>query len=79
MPNVLDIIALNYLKMKTVLFEIPTMTRLHKQQAVSDSIKKLGITHVITERGRAEVTCPDTLLKVEIIRAIEDAGHVVRY
>lgn len=55
------------------------MTRMHKQQVVSDSIKKLGITHVITERGRAEVTCPDTLLKVEIIRAIEDAGHVVRY
>jgi len=65
--------------MKTVLFEIPTMTRMHKQQAVSDSIKKLGITHVITERGRAEVGCPDTLLKVEIIRAIEETGHVVKY
>jgi len=65
--------------MKTVLFEIPTMTRMHKQQAVSDSIKKLGIINIITERGRAEVTCPDTLLKVDIIRAIEDAGHVVRY
>jgi hypothetical protein len=65
--------------MKTVLFEIPTMTRIHKQQAVSDSIKKLGITNIITERGIAEVTYPDTLLKVEIIRAIEEAGHVVMY
>jgi hypothetical protein len=65
--------------MKTVLLEIPTMTRIHKQQAVSDSIKKLGITNVITQRGRAEVTCPDTLLKVEIIRAIEDAGFIVKY
>ncbi len=65
--------------MKTVLFEIPTMTRMHKQQAVSDSIRKLGIINITTERGRAEVTCPDTLLKVEIIKAIEEAGHVVRY
>jgi len=65
--------------MKTVLFEIPTMTRIHKQQAVTDSIKKLGITNVITQNGRAEVTCPDTLLKVEIIRAIEDAGFIVKY
>jgi hypothetical protein len=65
--------------MKTVLFEIPTMTRMHKQQEVSDSIKKLGIFNITTESGRAEVTCPDSLLKVEIIRAIEEAGHVVRY
>ncbi len=65
--------------MKTVLLEIPTMTRIHKQQAVTDSIKKLGITHVITQSGRAEVSCPDTLLKVEIIRAIEDAGFIVKY
>ena len=65
--------------MKTVLLEIPTMTRIHKQQAVTDSIKKLGINHVITQSGGAEVSCPDTLLKVEIIRAIEDAGFIVKY
>lgn len=65
--------------MKTVLFEIPTMTRIHSQHAVSDSIKKLGITQIITESGRAEITFSDTLLKVEIIKAIEDTGHVVRY
>ena len=65
--------------MKTVLLEIPTMTRIHKQQAVTDSIKKLGINHVIAQSGGAEVSCPDTLLKVEIIRAIEDAGFIVKY
>ena len=65
--------------MKTVLFEIPTMTRIHKQQAVTDSIKKLGITHIITETGRAEITFSETLLKVEIIKAIEETGHIVRY
>lgn len=55
------------------------MTRIHKQQAVTDSIKKLGITHIITERGRAEITYSETLLKVEIIKAIEETGHIVRY
>jgi hypothetical protein len=41
--------------MKTLLFEIPTMSLKHKELAVSESIKRLGIAHAITERGRAEV------------------------
>lgn len=65
--------------MKTVLFEIPTMTRMHKQREVSDSIKKLGVIDIKTQRGKAEITCLDNLLKVEIIRAIEEAGYIVKY
>ena len=65
--------------MKTVLFEIPTMTRVHKQREVSDSIKKLGVINITTHRGKAEITCLDTLLKVEIIKAIEEAGYIVKY
>lgn len=65
--------------MKTVLFEIPTMTQMHKQREVSDSIKKLGIIDIKTHRGKAEITCLDSLLKVEIIKAIEDAGYIVKY
>lgn len=65
--------------MKTVHFEIPTMTRLHKQLEVCNSIKKLGIINIRTESGRAAVTCEDALLKVEIIKAIEGAGYIVKY
>lgn len=65
--------------MKTVYFEIPTMTRMHKQTEVRNSIKKLGIVEVTTEHGRAAVTCEDTLLKAEIIIAIENAGYIVKY
>ncbi len=65
--------------MRTVHFDIPTMTRLNKQLEVCNSIKKLDIVNVTTESGRAAVTFQDTLQKADIIRAIEDAGYVVKY
>ncbi len=65
--------------MRTVHFEIPTMTRLHKQLEVCDSVKKLNVVNITTENGRAAVTFQDSLLKVDIIRAIEEAGYIVKY
>ncbi len=65
--------------MRTVHFEIPTMTRLHKQLEVCDSVKKLNVVNITTESGRAAVTFQDSLLKVDIIRAIEEAGYIVKY
>jgi len=65
--------------MKTVQFEIPTMTRLYKQLEVFNSIQKLNVVRITTESGRAAVTFPDSLLKVEIIKAIEEAGYIVKY
>lgn len=65
--------------MKTVLLEIPTMTRLHKQLEVTRSIKALGVFSIATEKGKAAVTCADDLLKAEIIKAVEEAGYIVRY
>lgn len=65
--------------MKTVLFEIPTMTRINKQREVSESIKKLGVINIATQKGKALVTWSDSLLKVEIIKAIEEAGYIVKY
>lgn len=65
--------------MRTVHFEIPTMTRLHKQLEVCDSVKKLNVVNITTESGRAAVTFQDTLLKVDIIKAIEEAGYIVKY
>lgn len=65
--------------MKTVHFEIPTMTRLHKQLEVCNSVKKLDVVNITTESGRAAVTYQDNLLKVDIIRAIEEAGYIVVY
>ena len=66
-------------KMKTLFFEIPTMTRTHKQREVTDSIIKLGVAEIRTQRGKAEITCLYSLLKVEIIKAIEEAGYIVKY
>jgi len=65
--------------MRTIYFEIPTMTRLYKQLEVCNSIKQLNIVNVTTESGRASVTFHETLLKVDIIKAIEEAGYVVKY
>lgn len=65
--------------MKTLHFVIPTMTRLYKQVELSKSLKKLGIHNIITERGKAEITCKDDLPKIDIIIAIEEAGYVVVY
>ena len=65
--------------MRTLHFEIPTMTRLNKQLEVCNSIKKLNVVNITTENGRAAVTFPDSLLKVDIIRAIEEAGYIVKY
>ena len=65
--------------MKTFHFEIPTMTRLYKQVELSKSLEKLGIYNIITERGKAEITCEDDLPKIDIIIAIEEAGYVVIY
>ncbi len=65
--------------MRTIHFDIPTMTRLHKQLEVCNSIKKLNVVNITTESGRAAVTFQDTLLKVDIIRAIEEAGYIVKY
>ncbi|SKB71357.1 hypothetical protein [Daejeonella lutea] len=65
--------------MRTVHFEIPTMTRLHKQLEVCNSVKKLNVVNITTESGRAAVTFQDTLLKVDIIKAIEEAGYIVKY
>lgn len=65
--------------MRTIHFEIPTMTRLHKQLEVCNSIKKLNVVNITTESGRAAVTFQDTLLKVDIIKAIEEAGYIVKY
>lgn len=65
--------------MKTIHFEIPTMTGRHNQEEVSGSLKKLGVFEIITESGRAAVTCDDDFPKVEMIIAIEETGHVVRY
>jgi copper chaperone CopZ len=65
--------------MKTVHFEIPTMTRLHKQLEVCNSVKKLDVVDITTESGRAAVTYQDNLLKVDIIKAIEEAGYIVVY
>lgn len=65
--------------MKTIHFEIPTMTGLQKQQEVSYSLKRLGVFDILTERGKAAVICADDFPKVEMIIAIEEAGHVVRY
>lgn len=67
------------LMMKTIHFEIPTMTGPQKQQEVSYSLKRPGVFDIITESGRADVICADDLPKVEMIIAIEEAGHVVRY
>ena len=55
------------------------MTRLYKQLEVCNSIKQLNIVNVTTESGCASVTFHDTLLKVDIIKAIEEAGYVVKY
>ena len=55
------------------------MTREQKQKEVTDSINKLGVTEIKTQRGKAEITCLDSLLKVEIIKAIEEAGYIVKY
>jgi copper chaperone CopZ len=65
--------------MRTVHFEIPTMTRLHKQLEVCNSIKKLNVVNITTESGKAAVTFQDSLLKVDIIKAIEEAGYIVKY
>ncbi len=65
--------------MRTVHFEIPTMTRLHKQLEVCNSVKRLNVVNITTESGRAVVTFQDTLLKVDIIKAIEEAGYIVKY
>jgi copper chaperone CopZ len=65
--------------MKTVHFEIPTMTRLDKQLEVRNSVRKLNVVNITTESGRAAVTYQDSLLKVDIIRAIEEAGYIVVY
>ncbi|MGV3684254.1 MAG: hypothetical protein ACO1NS_01425 [Daejeonella sp.] len=65
--------------MKTVHFEIPTMTRLNRQLEVCNSVKKLNVVNITTESGRAAVTFQDTLLKVDIIKAIEEAGYIVKY
>jgi hypothetical protein len=65
--------------MKTLHFEIPTMTRLYKQVELSKSLKKLGIYNIKTESGKAEITCENELPKVDIIIAIEEAGYVVIY
>lgn len=67
------------LMMKTIHFEIPTMTGPQKQQEVSYSLKRPGVFDIITESGKAAVICADDLPKVEMIIAIEEAGHVVRY
>lgn len=65
--------------MRTVHFEIPTMTRLHKQLEVCNSIKRLNVVNITTESGKAAVTFQDSLLKVDIIKAIEEAGYIVKY
>lgn len=65
--------------MKTVYFEIPTMIGLHKQLEVCNSVKKLNIINITTGRGRAAVTFRGSLLKADIIRAIEEAGYIVKY
>lgn len=65
--------------MRTLHFEIPTMTKLYKQLEVCNSIKKLNVVNITTENGRAAVTFQDSLLKVDIIRAIEEAGYIVKY
>ncbi len=65
--------------MKTAQFEIPAMTQLYKQLEVCRSLKKLDIINITTESGRAAISYPDTLLKVEIIKAIEEAGYIVKY
>lgn len=65
--------------MRTVHFEIPTMTRLHKQLEVCNSVKKLNVVNITTESGRAAVTFQDSVLKVDIIKAIEEAGYIVKY
>ncbi|MEJ7778740.1 MAG: heavy metal-associated domain-containing protein [Daejeonella sp.] len=65
--------------MRTVHFEIPTMVHLNKQLEVCNFLRKLDIVNVTTESGRAVVTFQDTLQKVDIIRAIEDAGYIVKY
>lgn len=65
--------------MRTIHFEIPTMTKLYKQLEVCNSIKKLNVVNITTENGRAAVTIQDSLLKVDIIRAIEEAGYIVKY
>lgn len=65
--------------MRTVHFEIPTMTRLHKQLEVCNSIRRLNVVNITTESGKAAVTFQDSLLKVDIIKAIEEAGYIVKY
>ena len=55
------------------------MTGPRKQQEVSFSLKRPGVFDIITESGKAAVICADDLPKVEMIIAIEEAGHVVRY
>ena len=65
--------------MKTIHLEIPTMTRQHKQDEVQCSVMKLGVLEVFTEYGKAVITCQDDLLKVELIKAVEEAGYIVRY
>ena len=65
--------------MRTIHFEIPTMTRSYKELEVCNSIKKLNVVNITTESGRAAVTFQDSLLKVDIIKAIEEAGYIVKY
>jgi len=65
--------------MKTIHFEIPTMTRLYMQEELSMTLKKLGIYNIITEKGKAKITCKADLQKIDLIIAIEEAGYVVIY
>ena len=65
--------------MKTLYFEIPTMTRLNKQQNLSRYLNKPGIYNIITESGKATITCAANFPKIDIIIAIEEAGYVVVY
>ncbi len=65
--------------MKTIHLDIPTMTRPDMEEEVKYSLQRLDSVSVSTSPGHAAIVCPDHLLRVELIIAVEEAGYVVKY
>ena len=66
-------------QMKYYFFEVPTMQGMQSQEKINHALKELRAVNTRIERGKVHASFPDGLRKVDVLIAIENAGHVVKY
>lgn len=65
--------------MNIITFELPTMRDTREMKEVSQVLRQLSVCTTDAVKGKIKVAFVNSVKKVDIIIALEEAGYIVKY